>query len=177
MTALHDITATAPVWAGDSQYYLYGTEFDPTGFTYTGFNGLLAPLRPGTGIGVPGTFAVILTGLETGYVTVTLELHPTSPPAPVLDDWDEVVEASLELPDGDAYIFDAHDATPFPSLAAYTGRPTRIRVHARGRDAARNATEPDDEHPLEQHLIQLWPAPVAELISHKLIDTTGKAHR
>ncbi|MFJ8010945.1 hypothetical protein [Streptomyces sp. NPDC096339] len=76
MSALKDIAATAPVWASDSQYYLYGTEFDPTGFTYTHFNGLLAPLRPGTGIGVPGTFAVILTGLETGYVTVTLELHP-----------------------------------------------------------------------------------------------------
>ncbi|MFD8148789.1 hypothetical protein [Streptomyces sp. NPDC059708] len=154
-----------------------GAEFDPTGFTYAGFNGLLAPLRPGTGIGVPGTFAVILTGLETGYVTVTLELHPASPAAPVLDDWDEVVEASLELPDGDAYVIDAHDNTPFPSLAAYTGQPTRIRVHARGRDAAREALEPHDEHPLEQHLIQLWPAAVSQLTTHRLSDTTGPFYR
>ncbi|MFE1416925.1 hypothetical protein ACFW6F_39945 [Streptomyces sp. NPDC058746] len=122
-------------------------------------------------------FAVILTGLETGYVTVTLELHPALPPAQALDDWDEVVEASLELPDGDAYVMDAHDETPFPSLSAYTGRPARIRVHARGRDAARLAPEPDDEHPLEQHLIQLWPAPVAALIAHKLSDTTGTLYR
>ncbi|MGT2525840.1 hypothetical protein ACU4GG_00430 [Streptomyces nojiriensis] len=177
MPTPHDITATAPVWASDSQYYLYGTEFDPTGFTYTNFNGLLAPLRPGTGIDVPGTFAVILTGLETGYVTVTLELHSASPQAPALDDWDEVVEASLEIPDGDAYVIDAHDQTPLPSLSAYTGRPTRIRVHAGGRDAARQALEPDDEHPLEQHLIQLWPAPVSEPVTHKLSDTTGTFYR
>ncbi|MFE2163899.1 hypothetical protein ACFXB3_02260 [Streptomyces sp. NPDC059447] len=136
-TPLKDITATAHLWASDSQYYLCGAEFDPTGFTYTGFNGLLAPLRPSTSIDTPGTFAVILTGLETGYVTVTLELRPTPPPAPALDDWDEIVEASLEIPDGDAYVMDAHDETPFPSLSAYTGRPARIRVHARGRDAAR----------------------------------------
>ncbi|MDK9498637.1 hypothetical protein QEZ40_003826 [Streptomyces katrae] len=38
-----DITATAPMWASDGQYYLHGSEFDPTGFSYTGFSGLLAP--------------------------------------------------------------------------------------------------------------------------------------
>ncbi|WP_185911096.1 hypothetical protein [Streptomyces sp. WAC07149] len=46
---------------------------------------------------------------------------------------DEIVAASLHLPDGDAFLIDAHDHTPFPSLAAYTGSPCRIRAHARGR--------------------------------------------
>lgn len=46
-------TATALVWASDHQYYLYGDEFETEGFTYTGFNGLLAPLSPGRGITTP----------------------------------------------------------------------------------------------------------------------------
>lgn len=171
MPDLRDITVTAPMWASDGQYYLHGHEFDPAGFTYTGFNGLLAPLTPGAGISTPGTFAVILTGTETGPLTVTLELRAIAPPPPALDLWDEIVEASLRLPAGDAFLIDAHDHTPFPSLASYTGTPCRIRVHARGRDQAHDIGT--TETPVEEHLIQIWPAPTTSITEHKLTDHVG----
>lgn len=104
-----------PPWASEGQCYLHGTDFDPTDFTYTGFNGLLAPLTPGTGITTPETFAIILTGTETGHLTVTLNLHPAPPPAPDdLSAWDDIVEAGLYLPDGDAFILDGHGTILFP---------------------------------------------------------------
>ncbi|EFL19933.1 hypothetical protein [Streptomyces sp. C] len=171
MPQSRDITATAPMWASDGQYYLHGSEFDPTGFSYTGFNGLLAPLTPGASISTPGTFAIILTGTETGPLTVTLELRTTAPPPPALDLWDEIVEASLHLPDGDAFLIDAHDHTPFPSLAAYTGSPCRIRAHARGRDKAHSIGIV--QTPVEEHLIQIWPAPATGITEHKLTDHVG----
>ncbi|MFJ3842199.1 hypothetical protein ACIPY6_42850 [Streptomyces sp. NPDC090054] len=171
MPGLHDITVTASMWASDGQYYLHGHEFDPTGFTYSGFNGLLAPLTPGNGITTPGTFAIILSGTETGPLTVTLELRATPPPSPALDPWDEIVEASLHLPEGDAFLIDAHDHTPFPSLSAYTGTPCRIRAHARGRDNAHDLGIV--ETPVEEHLIQIWPASTTELTEHKLTDQVG----
>ncbi|MFD8146752.1 hypothetical protein [Streptomyces sp. NPDC059708] len=77
----------------------------------------------------------------------------------------------MYLPDGDAFILDGHGTTLFPSQSAYTGSAARIRVHARGRDAAHDLRVVDD--PVKEHLIQIWNAPVSGLVEYKLTDRVG----
>lgn len=170
-------TATGTVWASDHQFYVYGDEFDPSGFSYTGFNGLLAPLAPGEGITEPGRFAIVMTGTEVGPVRVTLTQYATEPPPPDLDAWDDVVEASLLLPGANPGITDAHDNDPLPSLSRVADLPCRIRAHARGRDLGHEQLVLDGEEPLEEHLLEVWPAPCDTLHIWKTTDAYGATLR
>lgn len=171
------VTASGLIWASSHQYYLRGDDFDPAGFTYTNFNGLLAPLTPGAGISLPGTFAVIMTGTELGPVHLTLELHAAPPPQPDLEKWQDVVEASFHLPGEEAWITDGNDSDPLPSLAAYTNTNSRIRVHAQGRDLGDQIQIIEDDTPVEHHLIQIWPAPTTALHTWQLTDAYGATLR
>ncbi|MFD3580497.1 hypothetical protein [Streptomyces sp. NPDC058644] len=170
-------TATATVWASDHQYYVCGEEFDTEGFTYTGFNGLLAPLSPRRGITTPGSFALLMTGTELGPVRVTLTQHTAPPPSPDLDAWDDIVEASLLMPGANPGITDAHDSDPLPPLTDTAGAPCRIRAHARGRDRGHQQLIIDGEDPLEEHLLEVWPAPTAPLYTWKTTDAYGATLR
>ncbi|WP_212009286.1 hypothetical protein [Catenulispora pinistramenti] len=106
------------------------------------------------GAALPGTIFLI-TGLHTGRVAFTVELHDAEP-APG-GEWEEIVEASFR-PLGATY------------LSSWGGEPSwlldlpdtgyRVRYNATGMDAAREAdAELDDEPCVDRYLLQFWPAP------------------
>ncbi|WP_269856980.1 hypothetical protein [Streptomyces sp. RPT161] len=50
----------------------------------------------------------------------------------------------------------------------------RLRVYARGRDQGAEAIDLDiDDDPVEEYLIQSWPAPQAPETHHKMTDAHG----
>ncbi|MFD5699018.1 hypothetical protein [Streptomyces lasiicapitis] len=177
-------TETAGLWTSAHQYYVMGAleGFGVDGFSYTGFNGLLAPLSAEGEIAAPGTCAVIMTGTELGTIKTTVTVYQKEPPAPDLTQWDDVVEASLFFSDAEPYIVDVHDRVLFSVLTSLQRAPFRLRVHARGRDQGyeflRDESEDDeDEWSPEEHLLQAWPAPFAPLIEWQLHDTFGAGIR
>jgi hypothetical protein len=111
------------------------------------------------GAGVPGHL-FLTTGLHTGRVGLTVEVHDAAPP---LDDqWEEVVEVSflpassstVVLPWGEGPLCDVD-----LSVTDY-----RVRYCGRGLDHT-----PDDElavldggEPFDHYLLQFWPAPPGE---------------
>lgn len=108
---------------------------------------------------VPGHL-FLTTGLHTGHVGLTVEVHDAVPPLD--DEWEEVVEVSFRpgspstvvLPWGDGPLCDV-DLT----VTDY-----RVRYCGRGMDHT-----PDDEiavleggEPFDHYLLQFWPAPPGE---------------
>ncbi|SOE08985.1 hypothetical protein SAMN06272775_0063 [Streptomyces sp. 2323.1] len=136
----------------------------------------------GNGLVGPGQgSATIQTGLEDGPVKVTVDIRETEPPVQT-DGWDEIIEVSIPFESEDADI-DSLGGTiggwseEIPITAAGPGW-YRIRVHARGRDQGAQIRDLDlDDEPVEEHLIQTWPAPRAPEIRHKLTDTYGAEAR
>ncbi|MFI6522641.1 hypothetical protein ACIBF1_44310 [Spirillospora sp. NPDC050679] len=122
-----------------------------------------------------GRMACIFTGIYGFDLPLTVQVHPRRP-EPDLDPWQEVVEFSL-LADGDRMTVvsiladDGHLDIPLPTPPG-TGTGTgssepktscyRVRLHANGR---RHGTEvehvslEDGDDLVEQHLLQVWPAP------------------
>ncbi|MBB5109437.1 hypothetical protein [Streptomyces spectabilis] len=156
-------------------------------------------LRAGNGlvsINSEGTYASVLTGTPYGALEVSFD---TCPGEPELDctGWDEVVEVSLCLPGHGPLVGDpvSDDTTLVPLLPGHGPAPIeatdsgedlddeedegrddaqwwRFRFHARGRD-----TTADPHSPPERHFVQIWPAPRAGEIRHKLTDQTGHRTR
>lgn len=130
---------------------------------------------------------IIKTGISAGLVHVLVEVR-TDPLGAVDDSWDEIVEVSLDpTPSSRQYnpqekallgLTNAETvagnlrivtmmgwpSTPFPRLNA-TGGPCRLRVHARGRADNYDGV---DEEPREEYLLATWPAPMSEVVIHKL---------
>lgn len=171
------ISKTARLSVGDNQYWICGNEFDVGDWSYTGFNGLVASLAAPGVLRDPGEFAVVMTGTETGDVRVTVEADPAEPGPPDLDAWDEIVEVSLLLGEEAGVGTDMDDeSASLPPITAAGPGPYRVRVHARGRDAGQRALLVDGEA-VEEHLIQIWSAPVAPTVAIKLTDAFGKTMR
>lgn len=130
-------------------------------------NGLIAVTQPGA--------ALVLTGIHTGLVRLSVEAHHTAPLDVALTGWDEVVEVSMHVPAGQlrAAATTVDNPDQFPALTARPGH-HRIRVHARGRDTAVDgvATEP-----VEDYHIVVWPAPPAAEQIHRHTDTYGDSLR
>ncbi|MFD4880251.1 hypothetical protein ACFWOB_43775 [Streptomyces sp. NPDC058420] len=111
-------------------------------------NGLVAPMTQG---------ALIVTGINTGYVEVTV-LAQDSPPAELAaGTWEEIIEVSLHAPTGNLQVESldlgpvANDAALLaPSGAAWY----RLRVHAEGRETLRDKTSME---PVERYLLITWP--------------------
>ncbi|MGW3208131.1 hypothetical protein [Streptomyces sp. NPDC001135] len=107
------------------------------------------------GAAIPGTLW-LTTGLHTGDVGFTVEVHDHAPP---LDpSWEDVVEVSFRP---------ASDST---ELVLWGGEGSwdlgldetdyRVRYCAHGMDAAQHEeTRLDGEPPLDRYLLQFWPAP------------------
>jgi hypothetical protein len=106
------------------------------------------------GAAVPGSLFFI-TGLHTGDVGLTIELHD-APPA-VDDVWEEVVEASFR------------PTTPRVALVQWAGEASwdldlvdidyRVRYCASGmREARERDTLLEDEAMLDRYLVQFWPS-------------------
>lgn len=98
------------------------------------------------------TGVAILTGINSGVVTVDVETHDDAPedPAP---SWEDCVEVSLEA--ADLTLSGPMDENPV-DLPPLDG-PSRVRILARGRGQNRDGV---DFEPHEQYLLQLWPAQI-----------------
>ncbi len=139
-----------------------------------------SPLRPDYSNGMVDLFpgaAAVITGTDTGPVGLTLELHEAPPPL-TTDGWDEVVDFTLWAHEGILRIVETVDRKiSYPLLSWQGPGGYRIRLHARGRDAARDLVP---RAPVEHHLIQVWPTPADEeepVENHKLTDTLGRYRR
>ncbi|PRY02529.1 hypothetical protein [Allonocardiopsis opalescens] len=130
--------------------------------TEPAYNGLFAT--------APGQ-VVIYTGASSGQVNLAVQPLPGPPPPPDLDAWDEIADTTLEAPHGRARIDTMMtDPPPLPDLTQTGPGSYRLRIHARGRD-----TGPDSVafEPVEDCLVQAWPAPPAPDTIHKHTDTYG----
>lgn len=129
-------------------------------------------------VGVCPGVAMVVTGTQFGNVSVGVQAGESDPGLDT-GPWDEVVEVSLVTgPDAQALSVtsDADESTQFLDLTPPGAGSYRVRVHARGRDAG---TERDvvSGRPVEEHLIQVWPAPAASETICKTTDEFGAAHR
>jgi hypothetical protein len=113
------------------QYYQFdiSDEDGPTGPELErGHNGLV---RVADGV------TIVITGIHTGDVDVTVTLHETAP-APDNRDWQEIVEVSAHSASGDLRVRGMMDDLDeeLPTLSFHGPGDYRLRVHARGRDTA-----------------------------------------
>ena len=130
----------------------------------------LAPLEEDALISVHADRHMIrvITGMYGFDLPLTVEVLDAEPAAD-LATWQEVSEASVVLTGPKLTItsveMDQVDVFPLPAGPGQT-RSYRVRVHATGRDEAREAGDvsADEGDPLvESHFIQVWPAPVEPL--------------
>lgn len=121
-----------------------------------------------------GAALVVRTGIHIGVVDVRAAAHQAPPPLD-LAAWDEVVEVSLPAATGQLRLLALMDDID-PPPPALTGQPGnyRVRVHARGRD-----TDIDGGafEPVEDYLIQVWPAPIETESQLKQTDQYGQQLR
>ncbi|MEU1200415.1 hypothetical protein ABZ446_29930 [Streptomyces sp. NPDC005813] len=106
------------------------------------------------GAAVPGHL-FLLTGMHTGSVPLTVELHEEEPP---LDDdgWEDVVEVSFRTASDDTLLIE------WGGEGWDLGLPTgtyRVRYHCRGMDEAHDTVRSEDEPVLDEYLLQFWPGP------------------
>ncbi|MER5408908.1 hypothetical protein [Streptomyces sp. NPDC002769] len=110
-------------------------------------NGLVAPMAQG---------ALIVTGINTGYIRVSLlplEGPPVEAPA---ESWEEIVEVSLHAPKSNLQLESLEFGAVAPATRAESASSWyRLRVHARGREVLRDKVSMD---PVEDYLLISWPA-------------------
>lgn len=123
----------------------------------------------------PG-LAVVLTGVNGGPVSLTVEVFRRAVPPPgSVEAWDEVVEYSVESVSGDMRVAALMDDRPeLPVLTPFGPGHYRIRVHARGRDHAYDAHVTE---PLEDYLLQVWPGQQEPDLVHRHSDRYGQTTR
>lgn len=157
-------TATADLYVDYGNFVVrdYGGEDRPTP-RLAAANGLL---------GADSSGAVVLTGVATGWVTVTLEVLDTEPGSIELDGWDEVSEVSIELEEGDLLVHDlgSDPPTEFFELGHIGPGTYRLRVCARGRDTAPGSRA---NTPVEFYQLAIWPAPESPETVYKQTDAFG----
>ncbi|MFI6286350.1 hypothetical protein ACIBCM_16570 [Streptomyces sp. NPDC051018] len=100
----------------------------------------------------------LTTGLHTGHVGFTVELHETRPPYD--DAWEEIVEAPFTPASDDTCLVEWAGGS---ILELGLGRGDyRVRYCATGMDAGRAAdTRLEGEPPMDRYLLQFWPGPPA----------------
>ncbi|MER6442787.1 hypothetical protein ABT275_41770 [Streptomyces sp. NPDC001185] len=110
-------------------------------------NGLVVPMAQG---------ALIVTGINTGNVRVSLlplEGPPVEAPA---ESWEEIVEVSLHAPKSNLQLESLEFGAVAPATRAESASSWyRLRVHARGREVLRDKVSLD---PVEDYLLISWPA-------------------
>ncbi|MFI9045947.1 hypothetical protein [Streptomyces sp. NPDC053427] len=108
-----------------------------------------------------GDGARILTGQEIGHIRVSAQLWDGQPPlSDDIDAWQDIAEISAAWRSAfidfgtTAIDEDPAQRIPLPGPGHY-----RLRVHGRHRD---DGDPRDGRDPLEEYLVQIWPAPPAE---------------
>ncbi|TCC44762.1 hypothetical protein E0H75_34580 [Kribbella capetownensis] len=141
---------TGPVGVHYGQLYVQSHEFvSDLGASYAGQqNGLC-------GAAVPGALFLI-TGLHTGDVGFSTELHDSEPP--VDDTWEEIVEASFTPVGATTALVGWAGEWQEPLDLAETDY--RVRYCGIGMDSGHETDNTLDGEPLVDHyLLQFWPAP------------------
>lgn len=136
-------------WVHYRQIYVQsGEEYPEMAECFGGHsNGLCGAATPG--------FLFLITGLHTGEVGFTVELHDEPPP--VDDSWQEVVEASFR-PMGETGLLGWGGQAYWPLDLAEASY--RARYCATGMDEARELdTRMKDDPEADHYLLQFWPAP------------------
>lgn len=98
----------------------------------------------------------LITGMHTGHVRLTIEIHDA---APLLDDhWEDIVEVSFTPETATVHVNQWGGGTP--CLFDLPTEPHRVRYCATGMDAG-SAMEVvlDGEPHVDSYLLQFWPAP------------------
>jgi len=128
-------------------------------------NGLLSVL--------PGKM-IVYVGASSGAVTVTVEPRDNPPEAVELDEWEEVAEADVDVPNGQLGVRAIMAESPnLPILSAHGPGLHRVRVHARGRGIAFDVVAFEA---VENYLLQAWPSTtVGE--EHVFKTTDGRGRR
>ncbi|MFI2608487.1 hypothetical protein [Kitasatospora sp. NPDC018619] len=109
------------------------------------------------GAAVPGRLW-LSTGLHTGQVGFTVEVHDQAPPLDQV--WEDVVEASFRPASARSLLVEwgGHRAWELDLAEA----DHRVRYCARGMDEGRRSdTRGEGEPPADRYLLQFWPAPPA----------------
>ncbi|MFF4963345.1 hypothetical protein ACFY2Z_41560 [Streptomyces sp. NPDC001222] len=106
------------------------------------------------GAAVPGALW-LMTGLHTGNVGFTVEVHDQAPPLDA--DWEDVVEVSFHPVSGSSALVQWGGENCWDLDLEVTDY--RVRYCAKGMDEANQRdTRMDDEPQLDCYLLQLWPA-------------------
>jgi hypothetical protein len=107
---------------------------------------------------VPGG-AFLVTGLALGVTDLTVGVSAHNPAAR-LDEFDDVVEASVDLdtPEVALVAWAGEARVVLPLLPAGPG-PYRLRYHARGMDQARDRRS---DTPIDSFFLQVWHEPISE---------------
>lgn len=97
----------------------------------------------------------VMCGISAGPVQVRAEAAATEPPLDA-GTWEEVAEASFDAPVGQVRVTPLFE-DPVQGLPVLTSGPGtyRVRVHATGRNEARNRVVGSTT---ESYLVQVWPA-------------------
>jgi hypothetical protein len=115
---------------------------------------------------------VVITGTQFGDIGLRVEVSAVEPELDV-DRWDEVVEVSLATEAGPLNVTSGGSGLrKWSALTEGRSDSYRIRVHARGRDSGARA-DVVTRNPVEEHLVQIWPAAAAPIAMHKFTDEVG----
>jgi hypothetical protein len=129
-------------------------------------------------VGVSPGLAIVITGTQFGNIEVTVQAGEKDPGLDT-GPWDDVSEISLpsgpgaqgvSVTSGGQGPYELQSLTP-PGAGSY-----RVRVHARGRDAGA-ARDVVNGRPVEEHLIQIWPAAPEPETIRKTTDQVGAGYR
>ncbi|SEB30707.1 hypothetical protein SAMN04490357_0068 [Streptomyces misionensis] len=169
---------TRDIYVDSGQYYIHGDNYDTSNWRFDNLNGLVGVLDSAGYPSGPGEFAIVATGLNSGEVRVTIEICSERPSEVDCNNWDEIAEVSLALASDWPRIstmIPTDALKELPDFSSVGPGPYRVRVHARGRDAANELMDlPDGQEPVEEHLVQVWAAPSTASRVHKQTDNVGK---
>lgn len=121
-------------------------------------------------VSAAGGAVEVMTGVHTGNVRVTVELHSQRPDSAA--GWEEIAVISCDSPSGEMLVTPLmDDPADLPSLASQGPGRYRLRIHARGRDTAVDQTTVDGV--MESYLIQSWPTAHQDALLVKATDSYG----
>jgi hypothetical protein len=159
---------------GYSQYYLSDHNVIPEGV------GLSQAFQGNSLVGAGGGHLAVVCGTHTGRIRITVDVRDDEP-APDFDAWSMAVDISHHSNTGRTRLCEWDvGGRPEPGNLTPAGPGWyRVRVRARGRDAARAAGTAciDADPPLEEHTVNIWPAPPAPDVVHRADDEIAHGPR
>ncbi|MFJ8954289.1 hypothetical protein ACIRO1_29755 [Streptomyces sp. NPDC102381] len=149
-----DRTQPVPVWVHYAQFHLADPDF--------GTDHLPGPDDAVDKILALGTDGgCIRTGLNTGYIHVTVHPHTTAPaPAPAPEDAEAYAEGDFISTTGQMIVHSWEDGPidELPNLAATGPGHYHLRLAAQGRALGQQVDTSDPDAPVvESYLLETWP--------------------